>query len=48
LVEDPLSERLLSGEFQTGDVVVADVEDDEIVLRAQEQVEAPQMAGMPA
>jgi ATP-dependent Clp protease ATP-binding subunit ClpC len=48
LVEDPLSEKLLSGEFQTGDVVVADVEDDEIVLRAQEQVEAPQMAGVPA
>ncbi|MFQ5812344.1 MAG: ATP-dependent Clp protease ATP-binding subunit [Anaerolineae bacterium] len=48
LVEDPLSEKLLSGEFQTGDVVVADVEDGEIVLRAQEQVEPPQMAGVPA
>ncbi len=49
LVEDPLSEKLLAGEFQTGDVVVADVEDGEIVLRAQEQVEeVPQMVGMPA
>ena len=49
LVEDPLSERLLSGEFQPGDVVVADLEDGEIVLQAQEQVEvAPQMAGVPA
>jgi ATP-dependent Clp protease ATP-binding subunit ClpC len=49
LVEDPLSEKLLAGEFQTGDVVVADVEDDEITLRAQEQVEeVPQMVGMPA
>ncbi len=49
LVEDPLSEKLLAGEFQPGDVVVADVEDGEIVLRAQEQVEvAPQMAGMSA
>jgi len=48
LVEDPLSERLLSGEFQPGDVVVADVEDGEIVLQAQEQVEEPpQMAGVP-
>ena len=49
LVEDPLSEKLLAGEFQTGDVVVADVEDGEIVLRAQEQVEeAPQIVAMPA
>ena len=48
LVEDPLSEKLLSGEFQQGDVVVADVEEGEIILRAQEQVEAPQMAGAPA
>jgi len=48
LVEDPLSEKLLAGEFQPGVVVVADVEDGEIVLRAQERVEAPQMAGVPA
>jgi ATP-dependent Clp protease ATP-binding subunit ClpC len=53
LVEDPLSERLLLGEFQTGDVVVADVRDGEIVLQAQacperqrrEQTEAPQFKG---
>ncbi|MBM4465098.1 MAG: ATP-dependent Clp protease ATP-binding subunit [Chloroflexi bacterium] len=44
MVEDPLSEKLLAGEFQTGDVVVADVADDEIVLQAQEQAEAPLMA----
>ena len=48
LVEDPLSEKLLSGEFQSGDVVVVNVEDGEIVLRDQEQVEAPQMVAMPA
>ncbi|MBL7184169.1 MAG: ATP-dependent Clp protease ATP-binding subunit [Anaerolineae bacterium] len=48
LIEDPLSEKLLSGEFQPGDVVMADVEEGEIILRAQEQVEAPQMAGAPA
>jgi ATP-dependent Clp protease ATP-binding subunit ClpC len=48
LVEDPLSEKLLAGEFQPGDVVVAGVEDGEIALRAQEQTEAPQLVGMPA
>jgi len=32
LVEDPLSEKLLSGELQQSDVVVADVEDGEIVF----------------
>ena len=48
LVEDPLSERMLSGEFQPGVVVVADMEDGEIVLQAQERAEAPQMTGMPA
>ncbi len=48
LVEDPLSEKLLTGEFQTGDVVVVDVEDGEIVLRAQEQVQATQMVGVQA
>ena len=46
LIEDPLSEGVLSGEFQPGDVVVADVEDDEIILRAEERAELPQMAGM--
>jgi ATP-dependent Clp protease ATP-binding subunit ClpC len=34
LVEDPLSEKLLSGEVQDGDHVVVDVEDDVVVLRA--------------
>ncbi len=48
LVEDPLSEKLLAGEFEPGDTVVVDLEEDEITLRAQEQVEAPQMAGMSA
>ncbi len=48
LVEDPLSEKLLAGEFQPGEMVVADVEDGKIVLRAQEQAEVLQMAVMPA
>ncbi|HEX77063.1 MAG TPA: ATP-dependent Clp protease ATP-binding subunit [Dehalococcoidia bacterium] len=33
LVEDELSEKLLRGEFQSGDTVVVDVEDDHIVFR---------------
>jgi len=44
LVEDSLSEKLLAGEFQPGDVVVADVRDGEIVLRCPEEIEATQMA----
>jgi ATP-dependent Clp protease ATP-binding subunit ClpC len=40
LVEDPLSEKLLSGEFQQSDVVVADVEDGEIVLKQAEAMTA--------
>jgi ATP-dependent Clp protease ATP-binding subunit ClpC len=46
LIEDPLSEGLLSGEFQPGDVIVADEEDDEVILQAKERAEVPQMAGM--
>ncbi|MBW3602958.1 MAG: AAA family ATPase, partial [Actinobacteria bacterium] len=33
-LEDPLSEKILFGEFQAGQLVVVDVEDDEIVFRA--------------
>ncbi len=32
-VEDPLSDSLLSGDFEDGDAIVAELEDDEIVLR---------------
>jgi len=39
LVEDPLSEKLLAGEFQPGDNVVVDLEEDEIKLRALEMAE---------
>jgi len=38
LVEDPLSERILWKEFQAGQLIVVDAEDEEIVFRA---VEAP-------
>ena len=40
LVEDPLSEGLLMGEFKPGDTVLADLEEDRIVLRALERAEA--------
>jgi ATP-dependent Clp protease ATP-binding subunit ClpC len=33
LVEDPLSEAFLRGDFSTGDTVLVDVEDDKIVIR---------------
>jgi len=36
LVEDPLSEALLRGDFQAGDTVLVDCEDDKIVLRTLE------------
>ncbi|MCK4451372.1 MAG: AAA family ATPase, partial [Anaerolineae bacterium] len=39
LVEDPLSEKLLAGEFEPGDTVVVDLEEDEIKLRALEMAE---------
>jgi ATP-dependent Clp protease ATP-binding subunit ClpC len=48
LIEDPLAEKLLAGEFRSGDVVVADLEDGQIVLRAQAQVKASQIVGLPA
>ena len=37
LVEDPLSEGLLAGEFQEGDTVLADLEDSEVKLHVVEK-----------
>ncbi len=37
LIEDPLSEQLLSSEIRDGDTVVVDVVDDEVVLRVREE-----------
>ncbi|MFH1087651.1 MAG: NDP-hexose 4-ketoreductase, partial [Chloroflexota bacterium] len=34
LLEDPLAERLLRGEFRTGDIVMVDVEGGEITIRS--------------
>jgi ATP-dependent Clp protease ATP-binding subunit ClpC len=36
-VEDKLSDAVLSGKFATGEVVYIDVEDDEIILKEQEE-----------
>jgi ATP-dependent Clp protease ATP-binding subunit ClpC len=40
MIEDPLSEAILAGEFKAGDTVLVEVEDDEIKLRSEELVEA--------
>jgi len=42
LVEDPLSDALLRGDFQAGDTVLVDCEDDRIVIRTLEVVTSPQ------
>ena len=42
LVEDPLSEALLRGDFQAGDTVLVDCEDDHIVIRTLEVARSPQ------
>jgi ATP-dependent Clp protease ATP-binding subunit ClpC len=41
LVEDPLSEALLRGDFGTGDTVLVDCEDNKIVLRTLEAATQP-------
>jgi len=42
-VEDPLSDALISGEFEDGDTILVELEDDEVVLRR----EQPEMASPP-
>ncbi len=42
MIEDPLSEAILAGEYKPGDAVLLEVEDDEIKLRHKELVEAAQ------
>ncbi len=49
VIEDPLSEGLLSGEFREGDTVVVVIEEEQIRLRAKEPAGAePGHAGVPA
>ncbi len=40
-VEDPLSDKLLIGEFQDCELIVVDVEDDDVVLKLEEKEEEP-------
>ncbi|HVN55941.1 MAG TPA: ATP-dependent Clp protease ATP-binding subunit [Anaerolineaceae bacterium] len=43
VVEDPLSDKLLSGEFETGDVVLVDVDDDnQIILKREDKKDEPE------
>jgi len=46
LVEDPLSEELLAGEFQEGDNVLADLEDGEVKLHVVEKATEEDGEGM--
>jgi ATP-dependent Clp protease ATP-binding subunit ClpC len=41
LLEDPLSEALLRGDFQAGDTVLVDCEDDKIVIRTLAMAQSP-------
>jgi len=40
MIEDPLSEAILAGEFEAGDTVLLEVEEGEIKLRTKELMEA--------
>jgi ATP-dependent Clp protease ATP-binding subunit ClpC len=42
MIEDPLSEAILAGEYKPGDTVLLEIEDDEIKLRSKELMEATQ------
>ncbi|MEO5679130.1 MAG: AAA family ATPase, partial [Acidimicrobiales bacterium] len=41
MIEDPLSEKLLFKEYRSGETIIVDVENDEIVFRAVEGFEPP-------
>jgi ATP-dependent Clp protease ATP-binding subunit ClpC len=41
MVEDPLSERILSKEYRAGDTIIVDAEDGEMTFRAMEHFEPP-------
>ena len=41
MLEDPLSEALLRGDFQAGDTVLVDCEDDKIVIRTLAMAQSP-------
>jgi ATP-dependent Clp protease ATP-binding subunit ClpC len=41
MVEDPLSERILSKEFSAGDTIIVDAENSELTFGAMEHFEPP-------
>jgi ATP-dependent Clp protease ATP-binding subunit ClpC len=41
MVEDPLSERILSKEYRAGDTIIVDAENGEVTFRALEHFEPP-------
>ncbi|MHB8467280.1 MAG: ATP-dependent Clp protease ATP-binding subunit, partial [Acidimicrobiales bacterium] len=41
LVDDPLSERILTKEFRAGEIILVDVADGELVFRTVEEIEPP-------
>ena len=43
VVEDKLSDALLSGEFMEGDAILVDVDGEEIVLKKQEKKAEPEL-----
>ena len=48
-VEDPLSDALLSGEFDDNDTILVDLQGDEVVLvRAESEEAPPPVEEMPA
>jgi ATP-dependent Clp protease ATP-binding subunit ClpC len=41
MVEDPLSEKILSKEYRAGDTIIVDAENGEVTFRAMEHFEPP-------
>jgi ATP-dependent Clp protease ATP-binding subunit ClpC len=48
LIEDPLAEGLLSGQFQDGDTVIVDVYEDQLRLRSQREIDQEKTEESPA
>ncbi|WP_322487561.1 ATP-dependent Clp protease ATP-binding subunit [Chloroflexus sp.] len=48
LIEDPLAEGLLSGQFQDGDTVIVDTLEDQLRLRSQREIDQEKVEESPA
>ncbi|WP_322493956.1 ATP-dependent Clp protease ATP-binding subunit [Chloroflexus sp.] len=48
LIEDPLAEGLLSGQFQDGDTVIVDTHEDQLRLRSQREIDQEKVEESPA